>query len=197
MAAATAHAVLRAVRSFIHSMRAARVRTALRITPPHEPPGDEECRRGPRRGHAEPRPRRDGRDTAASGFLLKDATAASLFDAVRVVAAGDALLAPSVTRRLINEFARQRSSPPMRPDQLRRLTPRETEVLRHVADGLTNAEIAGRLVVAEETVKTHVSRILAKLVVRDRTQAIIVAYESGLVVPRGAPPPPSTGPPVS
>jgi DNA-binding NarL/FixJ family response regulator len=139
----------------------------------------------------------DALNAGASGFLLKDATAASLFDAVRVVAAGDALLAPSVTRRLINEFARQRSSPPMRPDQLRRLTPRETEVLRHVADGLTNAEIAGRLVVAEETVKTHVSRILAKLVVRDRTQAIIVAYESGLVVPRGAPPPPSTGPPVS
>jgi DNA-binding NarL/FixJ family response regulator len=136
----------------------------------------------------------DALGAGASGFLLKDATAASLFDAVRVVAAGDALLAPSVTRRLISEFARQRSSPPARPDQLRRLTPRETEVLRHVADGLTNAEIAERLVVSEETVKTHVSRTLAKLGVRDRAQAIVVAYESGLVVPRGVTPPPSPGP---
>jgi DNA-binding NarL/FixJ family response regulator len=137
----------------------------------------------------------DALSAGASGFLLKDVTAESLFDAVRVVAAGDALLAPSVTRRLISEFARQRrSSPSVRPDQLRRLTARETEVLRHVADGLTNAEIAERLVVSEETVKTHVSRTLAKLGVRDRAQAIIVAYESGLVVPRGVTPPQSPGP---
>ena len=131
----------------------------------------------------------DALRAGASGFLLKDATAERLFDAVRVVAAGEALLAPGVTRRLISEFARLR--PPSagapaaagRPGALTALTPRETEVLRLVAEGLSNTEIAGRLVVTEETVKTHVSRILAKLGLRDRTQAVVVAYESGLVIP--------------
>jgi DNA-binding NarL/FixJ family response regulator len=125
----------------------------------------------------------DALGAGASGFLLKDVAAERLFDAVRVVAAGDALLAPAVTRRLIAEFARLRPRLPRRPE-LRGLTQRETEVLRLIAEGLSNAEIAGRLVVGEETVKTHVSRVLAKLGLRDRTQAVIAAYESGLVVPR-------------
>ena len=120
----------------------------------------------------------------ASGFLLKDVTAERLFDAVRVVAAGEALLAPSVTRRLISEFARQRPVPGARPaPALGTLTPRETQVLRLVAEGLSNPEIAARLTVTEETVKTHVSRVLSKLGLRDRTQAVVTAYESGLVVP--------------
>ena len=120
----------------------------------------------------------------ASGFLLKDVTAERLFDAVRVVAAGEALLAPTVTRRLISEFTRLRpraaAAPPV---VLAALTPRETEVLKLVAEGLSNPEIAARLVVTEETVKTHVSRVLNKLGLRGRTQAVVVAYESGLVVP--------------
>ena len=121
----------------------------------------------------------------ASGFLLKDVTAERLFEAVRVVAAGEALLAPAVTRRLISEFARLRPHPAAPPtDRLATLTPRETQVLRLVAEGLSNPEIAARLVVTEETVKTHVSRVLAKLGLRDRTQAVVTAYESGLVVPR-------------
>jgi DNA-binding NarL/FixJ family response regulator len=119
----------------------------------------------------------------ASGFLLKDVTAERLFDAVRVVAAGEALLAPTVTRRLISEFARIRPTAAA-PLELATLTPRETEVLRLVAEGLSNQQIAARLVVTEETVKTHVSRVLHKLGLRDRTQAVIAAYESGLVVPR-------------
>ena len=130
----------------------------------------------------------------ASGFLLKDVTAERLFDAVRVIAAGDALLDPAVTRRLIGEFAARTAAPgptavpdpaaPVDgPAALRGLTPRETEVLRQVADGLSNPEIAVRLTITEETVKTHISRILAKLGVRDRTQAVVAAYESGLVVP--------------
>jgi DNA-binding NarL/FixJ family response regulator len=129
----------------------------------------------------------DALRAGASGFLLKDVTAERLFDAVRVVAAGEALLAPAVTRRLISEFTRLR---PVTETQgaapsaaLSALTPRETEVLRLVAEGLSNPEVAGRLVVTEETVKTHVSRILAKLGLRDRTQAVVAAYESGLVVP--------------
>ncbi len=126
----------------------------------------------------------DALGAGASGFLLKDVTAETLFDAVRVVAAGDALLAPSVTRRLVGEFARLRPSLPPRPEALDDLTPRETEVLRLVAEGLSNGEIAERLVVSEETVKTHVSRVLGKLSLRDRTQAVVLAYESGLVVPR-------------
>jgi DNA-binding NarL/FixJ family response regulator len=124
----------------------------------------------------------DALTAGASGFLLKDVPAERLFDAVRVIAAGDALLAPSITRRLIGEFARQKPRPT--PDALRELTPRETDVLRLIAEGLSNAEIAARLVVSDETVKTHVSRVLFKLGLRDRTQAVITAYESGLVTPR-------------
>jgi DNA-binding NarL/FixJ family response regulator len=125
----------------------------------------------------------------ASGFLLKDVTAERLFDAVRVVADGEALLAPGVTRRLIGEFAAQRRGSKVDPvvalgtTGLGTLTPREIQVLRLVAEGLSNAEIAARLVVNEETVKTHVSRVLRKLGLRDRTQAVVTAYESGLVVP--------------
>ena len=125
----------------------------------------------------------DALRAGASGFLLKDVTAERLFEGVRVVAAGDALLAPGVTRRLISEFARIRPAAAPAPTQLGALTPRETEVLRLVAEGLSNTEIAGRLVVTEETVKTHVSRLLAKLGLRDRTQAVVTAYESGLVIP--------------
>ena len=129
----------------------------------------------------------DALSAGASGFLLKDVTAERLFDAVRVVAAGEALLAPSVTRRLIGEFARLRPRSPTAPGRaLGALTPRETEVLRLIAEGLSNPEIADRLVVSEETVKSHVSRVLAKLGLRDRTQAVVTAYESGLVVPRSA-----------
>ncbi|MFF1461363.1 response regulator [Streptomyces sp. NPDC058330] len=122
----------------------------------------------------------------ASGFLLKDASADELAHAVRVVAAGDALLAPTVTKRLIAEFARVGAAPraPSR-DRVGDLTERETQVLSLVAQGLSNAEIAGRLVVAEQTVKTHVSRILVKLRLRDRTQAAVYAYESGLMRPAG------------
>jgi DNA-binding NarL/FixJ family response regulator len=120
----------------------------------------------------------------ASGFLLKDVAAEQLFHAVRVIAAGEALLAPTVTRRLISEFARQRpQTDSLRAAQLATLTPRETQVLRLVAEGLSNPEIAARFTVTEETVKTHVSRILAKLGLRDRTQAVVTAYETGLVVP--------------
>jgi DNA-binding NarL/FixJ family response regulator len=128
----------------------------------------------------------DALNAGASGFLLKDVTAERLFDAVRVIAAGEALLAPTVTRRLIGEFARLRPRQPHQPDLLRMLTPRETEVLRLVAEGLSNLEIAERLVVSDETIKTHVSRILTKLGLRDRAQAVVAAYETGLVVPRPA-----------
>jgi DNA-binding NarL/FixJ family response regulator len=124
----------------------------------------------------------DALRAGASGFLLKDVTAEQLFAGVRVVASGDALLTPGVTRRLISEFARIRP-PAAPPPTLANLTPRETEVLRLVAEGLSNTEIAARLVVTEDTIKTHVSRLLAKLGLRDRTQAVITAYESGLVVP--------------
>ncbi len=126
----------------------------------------------------------DALGAGASGFLLKDAKAESLFDAVRVVAAGEALLAPNITRRLINEFARLKPGLPTRPESLSWLTERETEVLRLVAEGLSNSEIAERLSVSDETVKTHVSRILTKLGLRDRTQAVVTAYETGLVAPR-------------
>ncbi|MGH8960131.1 MAG: response regulator [Jatrophihabitantaceae bacterium] len=125
----------------------------------------------------------DALRAGASGFLLKDVTAERLFDAVRVIAAGEALLAPAVTRRLISEFAQQRPRPDEVP-ALGSLTPRETQVLRLVAEGLSNLEISARLIVTEETVKTHVSRVLNKLGLRDRTQAVVAAYESGLVVPR-------------
>jgi len=119
----------------------------------------------------------------ASGFLLKDVTAEELFHAVRVIAAGDALLAPGITRRLIGEFAQRSDRRPAAARDLADLTPRETEVLQLIAEGLSNSEIADRLVVTEETVKTHVSRILGKLGLRDRTQAVVLAYETGLVVP--------------
>jgi DNA-binding NarL/FixJ family response regulator len=126
----------------------------------------------------------DALRAGASGFLLKDVTAERLFDAVRIIAAGDALLAPAVTRRLISEFSRLRPGPAApRPAGLSALTPRETQVLRLVAEGLSNPEIAARLVVTEETVKTHVSHVLTKLALRDRTQAAVLAYEVGLVVP--------------
>ena len=152
----------------------------------------------------------DALSAGASGFLLKDATAERLFEAVRVVAAGEGLLAPGVTRRLISEFARlrpaapaslsplasrsptasrspvtSRPSPGLPGQGLAALTPRETEVLLLIARGLSNPEIAAELVVTDETVKTHVSRILTKLGLRDRTQAVVAAYESGLVVPGG------------
>ncbi|MEY9927229.1 DNA-binding NarL/FixJ family response regulator [Catenulispora sp. GP43] len=117
----------------------------------------------------------------ASGFLLKDAPAAELVHAVRVVAAGDALLAPSVTRRLIADFAARRPADRPEPTTISTLTPRELDVLRLVARGLSNQEIAAELVLAEQTVKTHVSRILAKTGLRDRAQAVVLAYESGLV----------------
>ncbi|MET8854551.1 response regulator transcription factor [Streptomyces sp. NPDC004579] len=122
----------------------------------------------------------------ASGFLLKDASADQLAEAVRVVAAGDALLAPGITRRLIAEFSRLGATPraPLK-QRVGDLTERETEVLAHIAQGLSNAEIAQRLVVAEQTVKTHVGRILVKLGLRDRTQAAVFAYETGLVRPTG------------
>ncbi len=125
----------------------------------------------------------------ASGFLLKDVTAERLFEAVRVVAAGEALLAPSVTRRLISEIAHLRPATASHaPVTLAALTPRETQVLLLIAEGLSNTAIAARLVVSEETIKTHVSRVLGKLGLRDRTQAVIAAYESGLVVPRSGGP---------
>ncbi|GAA4993867.1 response regulator transcription factor [Streptomyces siamensis] len=128
----------------------------------------------------------DALRAGASGFLLKDASADQLAEAVRVVAAGDALLAPGITRRLIAEFSRLHAAPrsPLK-QRVGELTERETEVLAHIAQGLSNAEIADRLVVAEQTVKTHVGRILVKLGLRDRTQAAVFAYESGLVRPSG------------
>ncbi|MFD9634529.1 response regulator [Streptomyces violascens] len=123
----------------------------------------------------------------ASGFLLKDASARQLAEGVRVVASGEALLAPSVTRRLINEFARvvpvQRAGASVPAGQVEELTDRETEVLVLIAQGLSNQEIAERLVVAESTIKTHVSRVLVKLGLRDRTQAAVYAYETRLVTP--------------
>ncbi|MFI8264123.1 MULTISPECIES: response regulator [unclassified Streptomyces] len=121
----------------------------------------------------------------ASGFLLKDASADQLAEAVRVVAAGEALLSPNITKRLITEFSRMGA--PRAPSRARidELTERETEVLSLIAQGLSNAEIAGHLVVAEQTVKTHVGRILVKLGLRDRTQAAVFAYETGLVRPAG------------
>jgi DNA-binding NarL/FixJ family response regulator len=128
----------------------------------------------------------DALGAGASGFLLKDVTAERLFDAVRVVAAGEALIDPAVTKRLIGEFARLRPRVAAASSPLADLTPRELEVLTLVAEGLSNTEIAQRLVVGDQTVKTHVSRVLAKLGLRDRTQAVITAYESGLVVPRSA-----------
>jgi DNA-binding NarL/FixJ family response regulator len=119
----------------------------------------------------------------ASGFLLKDTPPADLLAAIRVVAAGDALLAPRVTRRLIEEFARRPEPAAVAPAALAALTQREREVLALVARGLTNAEIADRLFVSAATTKTHVSRVLAKLRARDRAQLVMLAYETGLVTP--------------
>jgi DNA-binding NarL/FixJ family response regulator len=117
----------------------------------------------------------------ASGFLLKDVRPAQLVDAIRVVAAGDALLAPTVTRRLLDRFADSLDAPP--PPALDSLTEREREILKLVAEGLSNAEVAERLVVGESTVKTHVSAVLRKLQLRDRVQMVIAAYDAGLVRP--------------
>jgi DNA-binding CsgD family transcriptional regulator len=128
----------------------------------------------------------------ASGFLLKDATAAELVHAVRVVAAGDALPAPAVTRRLIADFARQPRPGPPFPATLGALTHRESEVLRLIARGLSNTEISDTLVIAQQTTKTYVGRILAKLDLRDGAQAVVFAYETGLVTPGGSTPAGST-----
>ncbi len=124
----------------------------------------------------------------ASGFLLKDVTPEHLVAAVRMVRTGDALLAPTITRRLVERYARTAPAPDPEPDgtlhrELTALTPRELEVLRLLAQGLSNAELATRLHLSETTVKTHVGRILAKLGLRDRVQAVVTAYETGLVSP--------------
>jgi DNA-binding NarL/FixJ family response regulator len=121
----------------------------------------------------------------ASGFLLKDVTPERLVTAVRTVRDGDALLAPTITRRLIERFAPNHDANALHRD-LARLTPRELDVLQHLSRGLSNAELAARLHLSETTVKTHVTRILTKLQLRDRAQAIIVAYETGLVTPAAA-----------
>jgi DNA-binding NarL/FixJ family response regulator len=134
----------------------------------------------------------DALRAGASGFLLKSMRGRELVDAVRVVAAGEALLAPTVTRRLIADVVRRPPASP-RPapaaiGPLAGLSPRETDTLRALARGLSNAEIAAELYVSEHTVKTHVSNLLAKLALRDRVQAVVLAYESGLVVAGGPPP---------
>jgi DNA-binding NarL/FixJ family response regulator len=121
----------------------------------------------------------------ASGFVLKDATTAELIHAVKVVAAGDALLAPSVTRRLISDFTRRPRAVPATPAALSMLTSRETEVLTLIAQGMSNTQISDTLCIAGETTRTHVKRILSKLGLRDRAQAVVVAYETGLVTPGG------------
>ncbi|MCX4472119.1 Transcriptional regulatory protein DegU [Micromonospora sp. MW-13] len=121
----------------------------------------------------------------ASGFLLKNVPPEELLAAIRVVAEGDSVVAPSITRRLLDRFAGQLGPGPAGDPRLAQLTEREREILLLVAQGLSNAEIAGRVHVAEATVKTHVGRILAKLQLRDRVQAVVLAYESGLVTPGG------------
>lgn len=132
----------------------------------------------------------DALRAGASGFLLKDIRRDELADAVRVVAAGEALLAPAVTRRLIADVvARTRPTAPQENARLATLTPREIETLRLVARGLSNAEVAAELYVSEHTVKTHVSSMLSKLGLRDRVQAVVLAYESGLVLPGESPAP--------
>jgi DNA-binding NarL/FixJ family response regulator len=119
----------------------------------------------------------------ASGFLLKDVTPDHLVNAVRLVQAGDALLAPTITRRLVERFARANPGQAALHRDLAALTPRETEVLTLLAGGLSNTELAGRLQLSEATVKTHITRILTKLQLRDRVQAVVIAYETGLVTP--------------
>jgi DNA-binding NarL/FixJ family response regulator len=125
----------------------------------------------------------DALRAGASGFLLKDVPAEQLVEGIRVVAEGDALLAPSVTRRLIQEFSRGAIAQQSAPAELDELTPRELEVFKLIARGMSNAEIAAELIVSETTVKTHVARVLMKLGVRDRVQAVVLAYESGVVSP--------------
>ena len=125
----------------------------------------------------------DALRAGASGFLLKDAPGQELVHAVRVVARGDALLAPSITKRLIAEFAARREPPPGNPKKLDELTARELDVLGLIARGMSNAEISETLCIAEQTTKTHVGRILMKLHLRDRAQAVVLAYESGLIWP--------------
>jgi DNA-binding NarL/FixJ family response regulator len=125
----------------------------------------------------------DALRAGASGFMLKDAPPEEIAAAVRIVAAGDALLAPSVTRAVVEEFARRSPAPPQTPAAVEELTPREREVLALLTRGLSNPEICTQLVISEATAKTHVARILQKLGLRDRVQAVIYAYESGLVVP--------------
>ena len=126
----------------------------------------------------------DGLRAGASGFLLKDTLPVDLLNAVRVVAGGDALIAPRITRRLIEEFASARPAEPATPPpSFDELTPRELEVFKLIARGMSNAEIAAELVVSETTVKTHVARLLMKLGLRDRVQAVVLAYESGVVMP--------------
>ncbi|MEO6090481.1 MAG: response regulator transcription factor [Umezawaea sp.] len=123
----------------------------------------------------------------AGGFLLKDVTPEHLVAAVRLVRSGDALLAPAITRRLVERFAGRGADTAALHRDLSALTPRELEVLRLLAEGLSNAELAARLYLSEATVKTHVARILAKLGLRDRVQAVIVAYETGLISPSARP----------
>jgi DNA-binding NarL/FixJ family response regulator len=127
----------------------------------------------------------DALQAGASGFLLKDVPPEQLAAGVRVVASGEALLAPSITRRLVEEFAHKRRATAEPPPALEELTPRELEVFKLIARGLSNAEIAGELVVSETTVKTHVARVLMKLGLRDRVQAVVLAYEAGVVTPGG------------
>lgn len=119
----------------------------------------------------------------ASGFLLKDVSPEHLVAAVRLVRTGDALLAPAITRRLVERFARRDTAEPVLHRDLTALTPRELQVLQSLAGGLSNAELAGSFQLSEATVKTHVARILSKLQLRDRAQAVVMAYESGLVIP--------------
>jgi len=129
----------------------------------------------------------DALHAGASGFLLKDVPAEQLVDGIRVIAQGEALLAPSVTKRLIQEFSRAGATQRSAPASLDELTPRELEVFKLIARGMSNAEIGAELVVSETTVKTHVARVLMKLGVRDRVQAVVLAYESGVVAPGATP----------
>jgi len=125
----------------------------------------------------------DALHAGASGFLLKDVPPEQLVAGIRIVAEGDSLLSPSVTRRLIESFIRERPQAPEPPPELEELTARELEILGLIAQGLSNAEIAEQLVVSGTTVKTHVARVLSKLGLRDRVQAVVLAYEAGIVVP--------------
>lgn len=133
----------------------------------------------------------------ASGFLLKDVPPEQLVAGLRVVAGGDALLSPSVTRRVIEQFVRRPPRSSQREPKLEELTPRELEVLKLIATGMSNAEIAANLVVTNTTVKTHVARILMKLHLRDRVQAVVLAYQSGLMEPQAITPDPQQTPPAA